>query len=460
MFFKKLLCLLLFLHCSLTALWSQDMGQTINDNANVTDNANLCPLFRGGGDRGGSEEVSVNVPAKHIGFDLNISPGKLLSVDKYQKKWQKNDNSFSIDAHINYNTLPSDSNAYDKDYGYPTLSLGMRYSINDVTMHRSPDPAWGMAEEVDYDSRLGNLIAVYTLFTRPLYNKKKWSLDYSIGTGIGYARHKYNKQDNIDNELIGSRFLIYFTLGMHATYYFADEWGLRTGVDYYHHSNGALNRPNKGANILGPTVGIVYTPSRPTPYPSPEGKGVCQKTQPFKPYWLCNFALGVGGKTLLEDWQITQFNTPPDDPDYRKEKFHFYTAYSFEADLLYRYARRWSSGIGADLFYGTYADHVKELDERRSDQEAVSHSPWSFGLALKHQAHWHQFSLAMSFGWYLYREMGIHAKDIEKPYYERIGVLYGIKSLGGLSVGFSVKAHATKADFTELTLSYPIQLGL
>ena len=64
----------------------------------------------------------------------------------------------------------------------------------------------------------------------------------------------------------------------------------------------------------------------------------------------------------------------------------------------------------------------------------------------------------MSLGYYLYREMGESAKIIEKPYYERIGVHYSIPGLNGLTVGLNVKAHLTKADFTELIISYPITL--
>lgn len=38
-----------------------------------------------------------------------------------------------------------------------------------------------------------------------------------------------------------------------------------------------------------------------------------------------------------------------------------------------RYARRWATGVGADVFYGTYASRVAEIDEK--DGLTVRHSP-------------------------------------------------------------------------------------
>jgi hypothetical protein len=53
--------------------------------------------------------------------------------------------------------------------------------------------------------------------------------------------------------------------------------------------------------------------------------------------------------------------------------------------------------------------------------------------------------------------MGCVARELEQPYYERIGVHYAFPRLCGLSVGLNVNAHRTKADFTELQLTVPIR---
>ena len=114
---------------------------------------------------------------------------------------------------------------------------------------------------------------------------------------------------------------------------------------------------------------------------------------------------------------------------------------------MYRYARRWASGVGADVCYGTYADRSDEL------QDGTDHvSPWSLGLSARHEVFYHRLSLAMSLGCYVYRHMGSNAREAEKPYYEYIGLRYSIPHAGGLYVGGSVKAHLTKADLTEFVV--------
>ena len=392
-----------------------------------------------------------NDSTKHIGFQVSVGMGNYINIDKYTKKFVYPHSSYNISAEINHSALPSDSSIYDSDYNYPLLSLGFRYHFNKVSMHRNPDTDWGMAQEVNYDSHLGNAATIYGLFTRPIYRNHSWMFDYSLGTGVGYCFKKYDNVNNIDDEIIGSHVNIYFTAGLHATYRIAHDWGLTGGIEFFHHSNGALARPNKGANFISPIIGLKYMPY----YDKLENRSTNRIRQSFNPYWFANFTLGVGGKTLLEDWQITQFQTYPDSADYRTEKFKFYMAYSAHADIMYRYARRWASGLGVDMYYGTYASHVKDLDKKvgRNDK----HSPFSLGLSLKHQVYYHNLSAAMAIGYYLYREMGHHAKEIEKPYYERIGVQYTFPKWNDLSIGFNINAHLTKADFTEIVIAYPVK---
>lgn len=309
-----------------------------------------------------------------------------------------------------------------------------------------------MAQEADYDSRLGNAVSLYGTFARPFFRSRHWTADYALSIGTTYSRRKYDKTNNVDNELIGSRWLIYFGAGLHLTWRLAADWGLRAGVDYYHHSNGALNRPNKGANFVAPSVGVVYMPY----YKEVAGASHAMRHRPFKPYWYVDLTAAVGAKTLEEDWKQTQYKTQPGDPDYRKEHFRLYAAYALSADVMCRYRRRWASGVGLDAFYGTYASHIRRMDEANGYQER--HSPWSLGLAGKHEVFWHALSLNMTLGVYVFRHMGHMAGGLEKPYYERIGLRYAFKRFGGLQVGANVKAHYLKADYTEVTVGYPIRL--
>lgn len=383
------------------------------------------------------------------GLEVNGGPSRVVVMDEYQRKWQKGTKNGSVSMVLKHSAVPQDSDAYAADFGYPTLGVGVKYSMNHgVTMHRSPDPDWGMAEEVDYDSRMGNSVAVYGQFARPLLRSRRWQFDYTLEFGVGYSRRKYSKVDNIDNELIGSRWLVYFGAGVHAKYRVAREWAVMCGVDYWHLSNGALNRPNKGANCVGPTLGVSYEPY------APYINGLGSWHAPFSGYWFVRLTAGMGGKTLNEDWQRTQFHTPPGEARYRTSRFHLYPTYMCQVALMRRYARRWASGIGLDVDYGSYADDVEEYD--RASGSTRPHSPWSVGLSGRHTVYYHRFRLDMALGWYLYRHMGDDARVNEKRYYERIGVHYALPFINNVVVGVNVKAHRTKADLTELALSWEI----
>lgn len=387
------------------------------------------------------------------GGTVSIMPGRVLALDKYTRKWIHDKKNISIAAELSRTALPSDSDYYAADYGYPTFSLGLRYTFNDkVRLHRYKDADWGMAEEVDYDSRLGNTISLYGTFARPFFRTKHWETDYTLSFGVGYNNVKYDKENNIDNELIGTRMLIYFGIGLHTTYRFAKCWGVRGGIDFVHHSNGALYRPNKGSNTVGTTLGLVYYPY----YETIVNRSHIINEKPFQKYFYLNFTAGLGAKTMLEDWLLTQFGTPRTNPEYRTEDFKLYPAYSVQTDAMYRYARRWASGIGFDLFYGSYASHISDLDNASGHSQ--SHSPWSLGIAAKHEVFYHNLSLAVSFGFYVFRQMGENAKENETPYYERIGIHYAFEKFGGLSLGVNVKAHRTKADLTEFVIGIPLRI--
>ena len=396
-------------------------------------------------------EVNDSLSIAKMGIEFRYIPAQTLTLDKEPRIWTKTKDTHSWAAQIN---VTPTKNAYAHDYNYPTFSFGLRYHLNHgTTMHR--DNPWGEAQPVNYTSKLGNFLTLYGTFNRPLYRSKHWQWGYYLGTGIAYTSLKYNQKNDIDNEYIGSHLNIYFNAGLYGQVKIAKEWSVKGGLDFAHHGNGAMARPNKGANYFGPFVGLVYEPQQAI---NPIVKRNTEATQPFQKYWFTEFTLGLGGKTLLEEWLQTQFNTPQGQPDYRKEHFTYYGAYSFHTHLLYRYARRWASGVGVGLFYGEYAHRIARMDKENGHTDE-KHSPWSASIEARHEVYYGNVSVRLTLGYYLYRHMGYSANHgLEYPYHEQVGVFYSFPKLKGLTLGFSVNAHATKADFTELQLSMPVRL--
>lgn len=393
----------------------------------------------------GSGDSLKNLPSRW-GVALSAYPGKVVGPDRWSRKWIQKDKTFSLAGELRYTPQPSDGDHFAKDYKYPTFAVGFRYSFNHGTeLQRVVD---------DYNSVLGDVATIYGKFYRPLVRTRRFELAYYIGTGVGYSHKKYNMTDEVNNEFIGSVWNIYFTAGLQATYKIGREWSVFAGMDYSHHSNGALYRPNKGANYLSPFAGVAFTPSS---QKRDLKSGPIVKPVDYPKGFFLEFSAGLGAKTLLEDWFYTQ-NTP-NSPNYRTTRFSSYGAFSLQTDLLYRYARRWASGLGVDVFYGDYADEIARLDAKEG-HTGEKHSPWSVGIALKHEAYYGRFSARMGVGAYLYRHMGYVARKEEGPewLYERIGLFYSFPSLRNASIGFNINAHAFKADFTEFVISYPIRL--
>ncbi len=391
----------------------------------------------------------------HFGAGVSLMPARALAIDRYERMWLKGKDAFSVSAEVLYSPLPSDSCGYAEDYNFPQFAVGLQYDFDHgVTMRRSPDPAWGLAQTVDYTSRMGNILTLYSTFLRPVVRSAKWDAGYALGMGVGYSRTKYNPRNNADNELIGSRWLVYFNASLYATWHFARNWGVRGGLRFFHHSNGALNRPNKGANMVGPFLGVVYEP-----YHETLARRTKVAHRDFRKYLYMNLTCGVGAKTLNEDWMKTQYYTPPGEPRYRTGRFRMYAAWSFQADVMYRYARRWATGVGFDLFCATYASRVAEID--KADGLDLKHDNVSYGIALKHEVFYRRISASMEIGRYLCRHLGKDDDVVRKefPFYERIGVRYAFPRLAGMQVGLNVKAHKFKADFTELTLGVPLVLA-
>ena len=387
------------------------------------------------------------------GVSLSLMKSQVVAADQYVKKWLKRGDNHSVALELLRAPLPKDSDAFAADYGNPTFAFGLRYTFNNaVRLHRDADADWGQLVPVAYTSPLGNTLSIYATFYRPLHRSRHWETAYSLSGGVGFSSTIYNKENAIDNEFIGSHASIYFAAGLHQTLHLVPQWGLRASFEFVHHSNGALYRPNKGSNTVGASLALLYTPY----YEQTLRKEQSLRTKPYPRGMYLNVAAGIGAKTLLEDWLLTQFGTSLSHPDYRTEHFRIYAAYSLQADVMWRYARRWSSGFGVDAFYGTYARRVEELDKQAG--QTLPHSPFSLGLAAKHKAHYGRLSLDMSVGVYLYRRMGANAKINETPYYERIGLHYALPWLNGPTIGVNVKAHKTKADLTELVVGVPIKL--
>lgn len=398
-------------------------------------------------------EETDTVKVKGWGASVSATPGRISTMDREIKELVQRNGTFTLGGQIRHVSLPTQRDPYAQDFGYPTFAFGVNYNFyNRVRLHRGEETFQGMGQPVGYQTKLGNSLAAYASFERALLRNEHWEADYAINIGLGFSDRKYDRVNQIDNLMISSNVLIFFGATLSMTYRFAKDWGLRAGIDFSHLSTGTLKRPNKGSNVMGPTLGIVYYPY----YDELLKKNLYKTNHEFEKTKYWNLTASAGLCTLYEDWMQTQYKTPIDDPDYRINDFKRYAVYTFSADYMSRYARRWASGGGIDIYYLSYMDRVKDLDRMNDRKE--HHSPLSVGVSAKHEVYYHNLSLSMSLGLYVFRQTGKKAKDVEQPFYETVGLRYHFPQFYGIAVGAYVRAHAFKADHTGISLSCPIQI--
>lgn len=119
-------------------------------------------------------------------------------------------------------------------------------------------PRWGIgAMWLDPGSEvLGPAFRVMPYLVLPITPGDTWQLESRIGWGLGLVRDPFDRVDNYKQHAIGSRLNLAVQLAM----VMRRSWGphaLEAGIALDHLSNGAMQRPNLGINVI--TLQTGYT---------------------------------------------------------------------------------------------------------------------------------------------------------------------------------------------------------
>ena len=372
--------------------------------------------------------------------------GSVLLMDRYQRAWMEHAASRGFHLGLRRRTATA-PDGYAADYNYPEWSVNLQLTdYSGVKMRKRPSPDWGQAVPVDYSSSPGQVIALAVSFSRPLWRSGSWQMGYALEEGLAFCTRPYAKADNIDNELTGGHWLIHFGASLYGAKRLDRHWSVRGDLAFRHVSNGATYRPNKGLNAVLPTLTVQYDLDEIGDFPPSVAKA------PFARRWFWRAGASMAMRTLIEDWISTQYGTNPSEADYRTEHFQRYAVTNVQLDCMFRYARRWATGVGADFFYLPYVLTLKNREAPNGEND--KYSPWACGLAVKHEAYYGDFSAYVHLGWYLHRRTGRMQTFDETPYYERVGARWHLPMWKGASVHLGIKAHRLKADFTELGFGF------
>jgi hypothetical protein len=182
-----------------------------------------------------------------------------------------------------------------------------------------PDHSWALASEINiswqttgkqywnqyYRFPQTGILCSYTEFGNPAELGFEWSLvpnmSYRfkqsgkfnfygfIGLGFAWFSKPYDRIENTDNKMVGSRVTNKTILGLDLDYQLFDFLTASAGVSYIHYSNGHYQLPNIGINIPGIHIGLKYFPHR-----FPDKFIHSDTTANLHKNWLLNVRIGMG----------------------------------------------------------------------------------------------------------------------------------------------------------------------
>ena len=390
-------------------------------------------------------------------IEAGYGKGEVLKFDQWLNKegGLKEGGSHSFWLGYIYQTHADEQCAYASDYNYPAFTFGFLVAdFNKVRLRYNPRGT----RPIDYDSRCGTSYVLYASIRRAFFRTRSgWSADYRFGNGIGYNTHIYDRHTNVDNVMFGSRLSVYFDVAFALNYRYRQcEWFV--GPEFRHLSNGGIIRPNKGINKAGIEAGMRYYLQ---PYDSISFE---RKHVPFEEQRLyLNIAYASGLRGSQGEWLYDANNyiwskNDVDNIKYGKDGYTLCHYHLVSTDLMYRYARRYASGIGLDVLYEPYNLYI---EVQNSAAERSPRDQWSFGLAAKHEVFFRRLSMQIALGWYLIRPFNNYSNTADEyPFYERVGLRYNLPILSDcISVGYNIYAHVTKAYGTELVIDFKLPVA-
>ena len=179
---------------------------------------------------------------------------------------------------------------------------------------------------------------------------------------------------------------------------------------------------------------------------------------------------GTGFHTCQAEWNTFAFDhTDPEKPARLPSKeeaasLKAHPKFSLSFDALYRYALRYATGIGVDLFYSSNMKELEAADRILYGDKAVAaspgYSPISVGVAVVQEVYWNNLAVHVAIGAYPYRHKGVNDKELNEQmddrergwHYEKAGVRYYFPKLGDTYVGFAIKSHSIKAEYLEFSV--------
>lgn len=289
------------------------------------------------------------------------------------------------------------------------------------TLYRAPTFGVGFYGGSFDNNDFGEPNALYGFIDIPFYHSKsRWSWIYGIGLGLAFNFNAYDPDTNPDNGLIGSDKNVYIALTLEGRYQITPHWEAGLGAGFKHFSNGRIQMPNSGINVVPVTFFTAYNFEDTKPLVDKS------KIEEFIPFNMISL-FGAAGVRNFE----------------YGESSYLKTTLSISALRQFNYKYRY--GLGFELFYtGGGSDRVTE--DKSDFQKEFSYGfigNWEWVVT-------ERLYVPLGVGVYL----NFNEENKESLFFKRIGARYLVGKQKKLFLGCSLKITETHADYVEWTLGY------
>lgn len=391
--------------------------------------------------------ASYKVAAQEVSFTAHGAEGLLIKKDIFMQQLIQTQGQEYYGLSVAWKAKGDSVSLDDEMWGRPTIEGGL--IIGDFSRIQLHDGTRKQTKDIEYISGLGCMITPYAAFRRSLLRTRHFDAGYNFENGIGIITRPYNTTDNVENELVGSRITAFVGLGLYASWHISQHLALGIDANFRHYSSGKLNQPNIGINTVGVGLKATYTMQPDTVVRTPYAHGF---NNGFKKRIYADVSVGWCPQTLLPDWKY-DWTIPPEK---RRTSFDTYNAWSADIGVMWRYSRKYASGIGIDYTYFPFTDAIEASEDVYFKKSlGYDFSPHVLGVSLRHEAFYKNVSMHASLGYYLKRNLGNVADDNQTPYYETIGLRWYMPfAAKQMYIAYSINACAFKANYFQFSLGY------
>ncbi|MHB8258684.1 MAG: acyloxyacyl hydrolase [Bacteroidia bacterium] len=280
---------------------------------------------------------------------------------------------------------------------------------------------------LDNPKQLGNLYALYYFYDIPLNkNPKPFRLYMRICEGLAYTPTRFNPITNHKNEVISSPVNAYINFKWYWRWDIKPWLRWEAGFNFSHASNGRIDIPNLGINLVSFNTGLVYK----------------FHTKNKTAITLVDSSTKVKSKNELLFWAaagLNQFGQPGG-----KE----YLAQSYSAAYYRNKRNTHKFGVGIDIYY-----NAANLAQLKGQGDTLSNKLLNIqvGVKLAYAYNIGRLSLPVEMGYYVYTRY--------KPdgiFFHRIGIRYYFaNNVVGI---ISLKTNWGVANYIEFGVGYRLPL--